>query len=187
MRIWASTAFRTPSSRATAPVHSAMLVSQRADRVPPLVPPLAAYVFRRVAVAPRVRVPVPGVSVSTFDYDYIGRRVRKTVDVLDGSGSDYSVAWVYSGWNKVEERKTIGSPMTVKSFVWGLDLSQSMAGAGGIGGCWPASMPTAFGAARGRAACAGARGGIEVAERLCVRGGGGHPGRFERQPARHLG
>jgi RHS repeat-associated protein len=79
-----------------------------------------------------VRVEVPGVSVSTYLYDYIGRRVRKSVDLV--SGDDYVVSWVYSGWNKIEERKTVGSTTTMKNFVWGLDLSQSMEGAGGIGG-----------------------------------------------------
>jgi len=79
-------------------------------------------------------VTVAGVSVSTYFYDYLGRRIRKSVHVLDGSGSDYVVAWVYSGWNKVEERETVGSTTTVKNFVWGLDLSESLEGAGGIGG-----------------------------------------------------
>jgi RHS repeat-associated protein len=81
-----------------------------------------------------IEVLVPGVSRSTFSYDYIGRRVKKTVDVLDESGPDYWAAWVYNGWNKVQETKTVGSTTTTKNFVWGLDLSQSMEGAGGIGG-----------------------------------------------------
>jgi len=77
-------------------------------------------------------VTVPGVSVSTYDYDYIGHRVRKSVDLV--SGDDYVVTWVYSGWNKIEERKTVGGVTTTKHFVWGLDLSQSTQGAGGVGG-----------------------------------------------------
>jgi RHS repeat-associated protein len=84
---------------------------------------------------------VPGVSVSTFDYDYIGRRVRKGVHFLGGSGSDYVMTYVYSGWNKIQETKTVGSTVTVKNFVWGLDLSQSMEGAGGIGGLVATVMP----------------------------------------------
>jgi RHS repeat-associated protein len=80
-------------------------------------------------------VTVPSVSVSTYDYDYIGRRVKKSVDVLDGSGPDYVVTWVYDGWNAVQESKSVaGSAATVKNFVWGLDVSQSVQGAGGIGG-----------------------------------------------------
>lgn len=82
-----------------------------------------------------VSVTVPGVSVSTYEHDYLGRRVRKSVDVIDASGPDYSVTWVYSGWNKVQETKaTAGGTTTTKNLVWGLDLSQSMEGAGGIGG-----------------------------------------------------
>jgi RHS repeat-associated protein len=79
-------------------------------------------------------VTVPGVSVSTFVYDYIGRRVKKSVHFLSGGSSDYSVTYVYSGWNKIQETKAVGSTVTTKNFVWGLDLSQSMEGAGGIGG-----------------------------------------------------
>jgi RHS repeat-associated protein len=69
-------------------------------------------------------------------YDYLGRRVQKVVEEHDGSGWDESddVRWVYAGWNKIEERRTSGGVTTKKDFVWGLDLSQSMAGAGGIGG-----------------------------------------------------
>jgi RHS repeat-associated protein len=79
-------------------------------------------------------VTVPGISVSTFDYDYLGRRVRKSVHFLSGGSSDYVATYVYSGWNKIQETKAIGSTTTIKNFVWGLDLSQSMEGAGGIGG-----------------------------------------------------
>lgn len=79
-------------------------------------------------------ITVSGISVSTYQYDYIGRRVKATVDVLDGSGPDYVVTWVYSGWNKLEERKIDGSSTSAKNLVWGLDLSRSMEGAGGVGG-----------------------------------------------------
>lgn len=36
-------------------------------------------------------VPVPGISMSRYDYDYLGRRVKKTVHVLNGSASDYTI------------------------------------------------------------------------------------------------
>ena len=79
-------------------------------------------------------VTVPGVSVSTYDYDYMGRRIKKSVHVLDGSSPDYVVRSVYAGWNKIEEVRSVGDGNSVKDFVWGLDLSQSRDGAGGIGG-----------------------------------------------------
>ncbi|NCC47202.1 MAG: hypothetical protein EOM16_09230, partial [Bacteroidia bacterium] len=69
-----------------------------------------------------------------FIYDYLGRRVKKTVY------SYASVAWdagtttlfVYDGWNLILELNEAG--VTQKDYVWGLDLSQSLQGAGGIGG-----------------------------------------------------
>jgi len=79
-------------------------------------------------------VTVPGMSVSTYDYDYIGRRVRKSVRVLYASGQDYVVTWAYSGWNRIEERRVESGITTVKNFVWALDVSQSIDGAGGVGG-----------------------------------------------------
>ena len=66
--------------------------------------------------------------MSTYDYDYIGRRVRKSVDVLDGSGSDYVVTWVYSGRSSIEERRVENGTRIVKRFMWGLDLSAGLLG-----------------------------------------------------------
>jgi len=66
-------------------------------------------------------------------YDYQGRRVQKIISNWSG------VAWVplttkrfvYDGWNVIEEQTVAG---TSKYYVWGLDLSQSLQGAGGVGG-----------------------------------------------------
>jgi RHS repeat-associated protein len=72
----------------------------------------------------------------TFAYDYVGRRVKKSVEVR-ASGSwtaDHELTWVYSGWNKIQETRVEGATTSTKNFVWGLDLSQSREGAGGIGG-----------------------------------------------------
>jgi RHS repeat-associated protein len=80
--------------------------------------------------------PVNGSKRVTFVYDYIGRRVRKVVDTFSGSSwsTSETKTWVYAGWNKLQESKTVGATTTVKSFVWGLDVGQSLEGAGGIGG-----------------------------------------------------
>jgi RHS repeat-associated protein len=69
-------------------------------------------------------------------YDYLGRRVQKLVDEYSGStwANEADVRFVYVGWNVIEERRTSGGVTTKKNFVWGLDLSQSIDGAGGIGG-----------------------------------------------------
>ncbi len=69
-----------------------------------------------------------------FEYDYQGRRIRKKVSSWNGS------AWVlatdakflYDGWNLISELN--GSGSLTRSFTWGLDLSGSEQGAGGVGG-----------------------------------------------------
>jgi RHS repeat-associated protein len=71
-----------------------------------------------------------------FVYDYMGRRVKKTVyDYSAGSWQlNEEKLFVYDGWNLVEEITVVGTTETSRYFVWGLDLSQSLQGAGGIGG-----------------------------------------------------
>jgi len=72
-----------------------------------------------------------GTISASYVYDYIGRRVMKTV------GAE-TRTFLYDGWNMVREDVDAdgagpGAPVA-KHSVWGLDLSQSMQGAGGIGG-----------------------------------------------------
>jgi RHS repeat-associated protein len=73
-----------------------------------------------------------------FTYDYQGRRNEKTVSVW--SGSSYVVTqdktlFVYDGWNLLAELDAgIGSPTALRTYMWGLDLSGSPQGAGGVGG-----------------------------------------------------
>jgi RHS repeat-associated protein len=71
-----------------------------------------------------------------FTYDYLGRRVKKTVWVYEtGSWTEESVtAFVYDGWNVVEEVSNTGSDSVGRIYTWGLDLSGSLQGAGGVGG-----------------------------------------------------
>ena len=68
-----------------------------------------------------------------FTYDYLGRRVKKSVWMYAlGSWTEASVtAFVYDGWNLVEE---ISSDSVSRVYTWGLDLSGSLQGAGGVGG-----------------------------------------------------
>ena len=67
-------------------------------------------------------------TTASYVYDYLGRRVRKTV------GAN-TTTFVYDGWNQVHEELDDGQgTVTTKHNVWGLDLSQSMQGAGGVGG-----------------------------------------------------
>ncbi len=70
-------------------------------------------------------------------YDYMGRRVKKSVYKYN-AGSwilEYEKLFVYDGWNVIEEITTTqGQPPESKYYVWGLDLSGTLNGAGGIGG-----------------------------------------------------
>jgi uncharacterized protein RhaS with RHS repeats len=72
-----------------------------------------------------------------FKYDYIGRRVSKQVWTrTDGSWVDESrIAFVYDGWNLIEEVRNPSSAIRNSShYTWGIDLSGSNQGAGGVGG-----------------------------------------------------
>ncbi|GBC62869.1 RHS repeat-associated core domain-containing pro tein [Desulfonema ishimotonii] len=73
----------------------------------------------------------------TFLYDYMGRRVQKKVySGTPGSWNaspDETRVFVYDGWNLIRETVS-GTASGETYYVWGFDLSQSMQGAGGIGG-----------------------------------------------------
>jgi len=66
-----------------------------------------------------------------FEYDWRGRRIRKTV-----KKSDYSIItdtkYLYDGWNLVAELNSANQ--LVRSYLWGPDLSGTAQGAGGVGG-----------------------------------------------------
>jgi len=87
---------------------------------------------RLIAVEPQT--PAPGARKVAFTYDYMSRRVQKQVfDYADGS---WVVAadtrFLYDGWNLIREVSSQNN-QTVH-YIWGLDLSGSLQGAGGIGG-----------------------------------------------------
>jgi RHS repeat-associated protein len=67
-------------------------------------------------------------------YDYTGRRIQKIVSTNNGSGyvASYTNKFVYDGWNVVAILD--GANNLLYSFTWGLDLSGSPQGAGGVGG-----------------------------------------------------
>lgn len=67
-----------------------------------------------------------------FSYDYRGRRVRKVVLEWDGSawGNGGTNLFLYDGWNLIGEF----SGSETNWYAWGLDLSGTLQGAGGVGG-----------------------------------------------------
>jgi len=72
-----------------------------------------------------------------FEYDHQGRRIRKQFYTHNGSswvlGSD--IAFAYDGWNLVAELNAASSAR-IRTYHWGLDLSGTEQGAGGVGGLW---------------------------------------------------
>jgi RHS repeat-associated protein len=77
----------------------------------------------------------PGaVQTITFAYDYLGRRVRKTVALNGSTVSDQK--YVYHGWLLIAEFNVQSSAFSLqRSYTWGLDVSgTSLDGAGGVGG-----------------------------------------------------
>ena len=70
-----------------------------------------------------------------YVYDYRGRRVEETKWEFDETSNDYSLEqqlrWIYDDWNPVIE---IANDQPTRHYVWGLDLSETPQGAGGVGG-----------------------------------------------------
>jgi RHS repeat-associated protein len=69
-----------------------------------------------------------------MEYDWMGRRIRKTVST--NNGHKWSVVtdtkFIYDGWNCVIEANATDAVQ--RRYMWGLDLSGSEQGAGGVGG-----------------------------------------------------
>jgi len=65
-----------------------------------------------------------------FQYDWMGRRISKTVKT--NGVTSYSRKFLYDGWNLIAELD--GNNALVRSYTWGLDASGSMQRAGGVGG-----------------------------------------------------
>lgn len=72
-----------------------------------------------------------------FSYDWNGRRLGKKV--LSWSGSTWTVVedlrFVYDGWNLIAEFQLVSGSLSVsRTYLWGLDLSHTPQGSGGVGG-----------------------------------------------------
>ena len=87
--------------------------------------------------------------VATYDYDPLGRRVRKSTTIIAPQGASQSL-YFYDGWNLVAEYKVeAGNVDLLRSYTWGADLSGTLQGAGGVGGLleivdYSAETPTAY-------------------------------------------
>jgi len=76
-----------------------------------------------------VRVTKSNGDVIATDYDYLGRRISKTV--TPSGGSSITTHFLYDGWNLIAEYT--GTTL-IKTYTCGLDLSGTLQGAGGVGG-----------------------------------------------------
>jgi len=65
--------------------------------------------------------------IATYKYDYLGRRISKTV----GTATTY---FIYDGWNLIAEYDSADTSDPSRTYLWGLDLSNTLQGAGGVGG-----------------------------------------------------
>lgn len=65
-----------------------------------------------------------------------GRRIAKKVwNNTAGTGDPAtSLKFLYDGWNMTAELDSLAGSTVKRSFMWGLDLSGSEQGAGGVGG-----------------------------------------------------
>ena len=75
--------------------------------------------------------------VLDFLYDWRGRRISKRVTTGTGSGaSRKTTTFIYDAWNIVAsiETESHSSEFTCVRSIWGLDVSRSHQGAGGVGG-----------------------------------------------------
>ncbi len=90
------------------------------------------------AAVPRMKV--------EYAYDHQSRRIASATAVWtnDAWQAVESRAFLYDGWNVIRETVAVGSgsPQTVSTnlYTWGIDLSGSLQGAGGIGGLLAASL-----------------------------------------------
>lgn len=77
-----------------------------------------------------------------FAYDAAGRRISKKLSNWNGSAWTLvsQLVFLYDGWNMVAETNALSSNAAVRSYTWGLDLSGSGQGAGGVGGLLIASV-----------------------------------------------
>jgi RHS repeat-associated protein len=90
--------------------------------------------------------PANGDKKVKFVYDYMGRRVQKAVYTYSDSWPENPgevQRFVYDGWNPVLVLN--GNNEITRRYTWGLDLSGSIQGAGGIGGLLACEEPQAEG------------------------------------------
>ena len=81
-------------------------------------------------------------------YDWRSRRVEKSVDVWDEDASSWIPAetrrYVYDDWNPILETVVTQDSTNRIAYLWGPDLSDTLHGAGGVGGLLAVSIDGAY-------------------------------------------
>jgi len=87
------------------------------------------------SVASLTNTPAESKRRLTFEYDALGRRIRAGVSRWTNNTwlVTSSNKFVYDGWNLVAELNATNNAL-VRSYAWGLDLSNTEQDAGGVGG-----------------------------------------------------
>ena len=82
-----------------------------------------------------------GVSLVANQYDYKGRRIRKTTPTTE-------TTFVYDGWHLIHETVATVTGATTNTteiqYFWGADISETLQGAGGVGGLLAVSLNNNF-------------------------------------------
>jgi len=77
-----------------------------------------------------VKAVVNGTTIN-YAYDHLSRLISRSEGVAPTTATRY----LYDGWNRLAEYLQNSSGLTLKkTYLWGMDLSGSMQGAGGVGG-----------------------------------------------------
>ncbi len=97
---------------------------------------------RLVKASPRVLI--TDSRIYEYEYDYIGRRIKKTEQRHTMPMSTWTMrTFGYDGWNLIRERVELDGTVSTNQYVWGLDLTVSLQAAGGVGGLLAISSPDA--------------------------------------------
>ena len=80
-----------------------------------------------------IQVSLPNNESVKYYYDAQSRRVKRE---HIAAGAAETTTYLYDGWNVIDERNFNSSLAVLdsKNYIWGLDLSNSIQGAGGVGG-----------------------------------------------------
>ncbi|AHF92924.1 type IV secretion protein Rhs [Opitutaceae bacterium TAV5] len=84
-----------------------------------------------------------------FAYDDQARRIRKVAQTWNQASGLWSPAsdirFLYDGWNLLAEYDALNGGSVTRSYTWGLDLSETIQEAGGVGGLlWTTAIPDTY-------------------------------------------